>query len=62
MSIDYDLVAVEWEFEDELPKGMEDLNYDLIYQKSEIIDGVRMFPFVKLYDSHGDYVRYYLSV
>ena len=59
--MEFDLVGVEWEYEDQLPE-LNDLQYDLIYQKSELIGGVRKFPFVKIYDDKGNPIRYYLSV
>lgn len=56
------IIAVFWEYEDQLPE-MEDHEYDLIYPKSEIRDGVRMFPYVWVDkdDESGECERAYLS-
>lgn len=55
-------IAVQWEHEDELPK-MEQCMFDLIFPKSEVRDGVRMYPFVWLaqVDESGARKRAYLS-
>jgi hypothetical protein len=60
---DYDLYSVEWEYEDMLPNSLSDLEYDLMFDKSEVRDGVRMFPYIKMYsDMHGTITRIYLCV
>jgi hypothetical protein len=60
---DYDLYAVEWEYEDMLPKDLSDLEYDLMFDKSEVRDGVRMFPYITMYsDYDGSSKRIYLCV
>jgi hypothetical protein len=60
---DYDLYAVEWEYEDMLPKDLSDLEYDLMFDKSEVRDGVRMFPYITIYSNEdGSSKRIYLCV
>lgn len=58
---DYELYSVEWEYEDSLPKNLSDLEYDLMYDKSEIRDGVRMFPYITIYSNEdGTSKRIYI--
>jgi hypothetical protein len=38
-------IKVKWEYEDNLPELSQDA-YDEIYPSSEIIDGVRMYPYI----------------
>jgi hypothetical protein len=60
---DYDLYTVEWEYEDMLPKDLSDLEYDLMFDKSEVRDGVRMFPYITIYSNEdGSSKRVYLCV
>ena len=47
-------IDVEWEYEDQLPDDLG--HYNLMYKFSKIIDGVRMFPYVRI---NG--VRFYLQ-
>jgi hypothetical protein len=56
-----ELVAVEWEYEDRLPEEMTDLDYNRAYAQSKIIDGVRVFPFVTIWNNDGKSKRMYLS-
>jgi len=49
------LVAVRFEYEDKLPKTT-DLIYEYMFRVSQVIDGVRMFPYIEL---EGD--RFYLT-
>jgi hypothetical protein len=44
--------TVKWEYEDQL----EDDFTDGMWRMSEIIDGVRMYPYVEV-----DFIRYYLE-
>jgi hypothetical protein len=44
-----DILSMEWENEDQLPE-LTDLEYDLLYQYSKVVDGVRMFPYTKYWD------------
>ena len=62
MEMKLDIYSIEWEFEDELPKDMSDLDYDLMYPKSEVIGGVRMFPYIEVYNNNGDSKRCYIGV
>jgi hypothetical protein len=56
------LITVEWEYEDRLPEEMTDLDYDLAYTQSKIVDGVRMFPYVTIWNNDdGTSKRMYLS-
>jgi hypothetical protein len=55
---DYDLYSVEWEYEDMLPKDLSDLEYDLMFGKSELRDGVRMFPYI-IEHKEAEYIRLY---
>ena len=50
-----DTVLVKWENEDELP-DMTSQDYDELYPESEVIGGVRMFPYVEIEGK-----RYYLT-
>ena len=53
--MELDIYSIEWEYEDKLPEGITDLEYDLMYPKSEIKDGVRMFPYIKVWDMGGSH-------
>lgn len=58
----YDIFSVEYDRQEDLPE-MSPLDFDLIFEKSEIIDGVRKFPFIKMYDNEtGTFKKIYLSV
>ena len=60
---EYELYSVEWTYEDALPKNLSDLEYDLMFEKSEIRDGVRMFPYITIYfNEDGMSKRFYLCV
>jgi hypothetical protein len=56
----HEIYSLEWEYEDQLPE-ISDLEYDLMFEYSEIKDGVRMFPFITLYKSNGEPYRIYLG-
>lgn len=43
------ILCIQWEYEDQLPK-MSKEEFNLIYAKSEIRDGVRMYPYVWIND------------
>lgn len=49
-------LSIEWEHEDELPE-MTALEYDMCYSQSEIIQGVRLFPYVTDWDHQKDCAR-----
>jgi hypothetical protein len=51
-----DILSMEWENEDQLPE-LTDLEYDLLYQYSKVVDGVRMFPYTKYWDHSKDRER-----
>jgi hypothetical protein len=56
-----DIRPIEWEYEDELPE-MSNLEYKMIYNKSRIVYGFRMFPFVRDWDHEKNIERkIYLS-
>ena len=57
-----DIYTIEWENEDELPDECSDLDYALMYQKSEVREGVRMFPYIRVFDNNGDFKKCYLGV
>lgn len=42
------LFLVGWEYEDALPDYITDKLYDVMYPMSQIRDGVRMFPYIKI--------------
>jgi hypothetical protein len=56
------IIAIFWEHEDELPE-MAKHEYDLIFPKSEVRDGVRMFPYVWIDkdDESGEAEKAFLS-
>lgn len=60
--MELDIYSIEWEYEDKLPEGITDLEYDLLYPKSEIKDGVRMFPYIKVWDMGGSHRICWLGV
>jgi len=47
----WSLASVYWEYEDELPEGLSDVEFSHMFEYSEIRDGVRMYPFIKIYDN-----------
>jgi hypothetical protein len=51
----YKSIKVEWEYEDQLP-DMTGEEYLESFAKSEVRDGVRMFPYVEI-----DNIRFYLK-
>ena len=60
---DYELYSVEWAYEDMLPEDLSDLEYDLMYDRSEVRDGVRKFPYITMYSNEdGSSKRIYLCV
>ena len=48
-------LPIKWGYEDELPK-ITDKEYKKMYDRSSVIDGVRMFPYVEL-DNNRVYLR-----
>lgn len=62
MNPKYDILSIEWEFEDNLPKNLSDIEFDHLFYYSEIKCGVRMYPFITLYDDlTGECKRIYLG-
>lgn len=63
MNKDYDIYSLEWEYEDNLPEYLSDIDYDHLFQYSEVRGGVRMFPFITIYtnQSTGETKRIYLG-
>ena len=57
----YDVYSLEWEYEDQLPKNLSDLEFDLMFHYSEIKDGVRMYPFITVYSFDGSSKRIYIG-
>lgn len=59
----YEIYSLEWEYEDELPKDLSDIDYDHLFQYSEVRGGVRMFPFITIYTdiAKGETKRIYLG-
>lgn len=51
-----ELFSIEWQSEDKLPE-MTDLEYDLCYQQSKVVNEVRMFPFIRDWDQVKDRER-----
>lgn len=41
------LENIRWEYEDQLPKGITDEEYDRMFPLSQV-DGVRVFPYIEL--------------
>lgn len=60
MDQDFEIYSVDWEYEDQLPE-ISDLEYDLLFVHSQIRGGVRMFPYIKIYDNEGNGKRIYLG-
>ena len=57
----FEVASVQWEYEDNLPE-MEDVDYAHLFEKSEVRDGVRMFPYVSIYsDTDGTETRHFLG-
>lgn len=48
-----DILSLEWEYEDQLPE-LSNLEYNLMYEYSKVVDGVRMFPYTKYWDHLAD--------
>lgn len=60
--MNYDVYSLEWEYEDQLPENLTDLEFDLMFHYSEIKNGVRMYPFIHIYDDlTGECKRIYLG-
>lgn len=53
MSKSPEIWSMEWEYEDNLPE-LTDLEYDLMYQYSKLVDSVRMFPYTKYWCQCND--------
>ena len=54
------ILCIQWEYEDDLPKMIQE-EFDLLYAKSEIRDGVRMYPYVWTDDEHGEAHKSFLA-
>jgi len=59
--MNYDIYSLEWEYEDQLPESLTDIEYNHLFEYSEIKDGVRMFPFITIYELDGQPKRLYLG-
>jgi hypothetical protein len=58
---EYEIYSLQWEYEDQLPE-MSDLDFDLIYEQSKVIDFVRMYPYITVYcNKTGISKRIYLG-
>ena len=52
---------IGWEHEDELSHELSKSDYDKMFPFSRVISGVRMFPFVNIWeDSYGNAIRVHL--
>ena len=52
---------IQWEHEDELSENVGKREYDMMFDNSKIINGVRMFPYVEIRDRFSNRVqKYYL--
>ena len=57
----FEVVSVQWEYEDNLPE-MQDVDYDHLFEKSQVIDGVRMFPYISTYcNENGTETRHFIG-
>lgn len=57
----FEIASVQWEYEDQLPE-MSDIEYDHLFEKSEVRGGVRMFPYISVYsDINGIETRHFLG-
>jgi hypothetical protein len=57
----WQLDSVCWEYEDNLP-DLDACEYDHLFEKSEIRDGVRMFPYIVVYSmTDGTPTRHFLG-
>lgn len=55
------IASVQWEYEDKLPE-MDDVDYAHLFERSEIRNGVRMFPYISIYsDADGSETRHFLG-
>ncbi len=61
MNDNYEVLSMEWEYEDKLPQNLTDIEYCLMHHYSAVLDGVRMFPFVTIYKLDGSSYRIYLG-
>jgi len=56
-----DFAEIQWDYEDELSENVGKREYDMMFQNSKIIDGVRMFPYMEIRDRSSSRVqKYYL--
>lgn len=57
----FEIASIQWEYEDNLP-DMEGVEYDHLFERSEIRGGVRMFPYISIYsDADGTETRHFLG-
>lgn len=60
--MNYDVYSLEWEYEDKLPENLSDIDFEHLFYYSEIKNGVRMYPFITIYDDlTGECKRVYLG-
>jgi hypothetical protein len=59
---DYDVCALQYEYEDQLPEDISDEDFKCMFKKSEVIHGVRMYPYIGVWDEcSAEQTRYYLG-
>lgn len=57
----FEVHSVQWEYEDKLPE-MSDVDYARLFERSEVRDGVRMFPYLEIYSNEtGEATRLYFG-
>lgn len=50
-------LKIQWEYEDELPEDIDSETFKAMFAVSQVIGGVRMYPYVSIYFDD----RYYLT-
>lgn len=55
------ILYVHWEYEDKLPDNCPHGEFDSIFDKSEVRDGVRMYPYVWQCRDDGTIFKAYLG-
>ncbi len=51
---------VKWEYEDQLPESITDDEFHGMYDASEVIYGVRMYPYIEI-EINGEATKIYLE-
>ena len=58
--MEHDIYSIQWEYEDDLPE-MDDMEFDHVFHYSQVIDGVRQYPFITIYQADGTCKKIYLG-